>query len=268
MAGNNRLKDKDPVILVYEDTDYDNTPVRIYDSGQVYQSASFLDPDKKYELVFEYMRQFDRTFELNPAIQEVLLIGGAAYAYPKYIISHKPGVHIDVVEIDPMAIETARQFFFLNDLFEEFGSGSFSNIIDDGRHYLENSDKKYDLIINDAFVDVEPVFELLSIEALGSVKSGLNEKGIYLLNLPGYRKLEKTLYIKDVLKTLKCCFRYVLIFRAFNYRYLRSGNYVVMASDNCPEMPDMLDLDLSEGMTITDENIPEIRERFIPFIDH
>ena len=57
------------------------------------------------------MKQFNRALDLKPDTGNMLLLGGARYAYPKYIISHYPDISMDVVEIDPQAYETACQFF-------------------------------------------------------------------------------------------------------------------------------------------------------------
>ena len=264
----NNLKDKIQDVLIYEGTDYNDVPIRIYDSGQAYQSASFLSEEDKYELVFEYMKQFNRAIELKPDASSILLLGGAGYAYPKYVLSHYPRIKIDVVEIDPMAIETARQFFFLDDCFNEFGQDSFTNIVDDAKNYLENNTKQYDIIINDAFVELEPVFDLLTIQAITTAKQSLNKDGIYVFNLPGYKKLETTEYIKDVTKTLEQVFKYVLIFRAFNYKYLRSGNYIVLARDKYDQMHDMLELDNSQGIIITKDSIQEAKKKFYEFVNY
>ncbi|MBR0385698.1 MAG: hypothetical protein IJI05_04035, partial [Erysipelotrichaceae bacterium] len=97
------MDNRETEVLIYEDTDYEDNPIRVYDGGGSWQSATFLAPEKKYELVFEYMRKFNLAFDLNAQIRKVLVIGGAGFAYPKYLIAHCPGVTVDVVDCDPTA---------------------------------------------------------------------------------------------------------------------------------------------------------------------
>ena len=75
-------------VMIYRDNDTRDKEIRVYDTGTVLQSATYTDEDSRYELVFEYMKQFNRAFEVNPEAKTVMLFGGAGYAYPKYVISH------------------------------------------------------------------------------------------------------------------------------------------------------------------------------------
>ena len=252
---------------IYEDTDYYDYPIRVYDSGNGWQSATFMDEDKKYDLVFAYLRAFNRGFDIDPNIQNILLLGGAGYAYPKYVISHYPDVRITVIEIDPQSIEIAKQHFYLNDLIEEYNlnnSDRFTNITADAVGYLENNDVKYDIIINDLYADLDPVYQLLTYEGIYTVKKRLNENGIYALNLSGNRKLDKTDYLLNIIKTLKAHFHNVSVIKAFSYQHLRSGNYVLFASDNEKVLEDSVPYDLSNAETVYDAD--ELKEEYYDFL--
>lgn len=62
--------------------------VRILNIDSGFESATFTDEDKVNELVFDYTRYYDLMFNAKIDINNVLLIGGAGYSYPKYYISH------------------------------------------------------------------------------------------------------------------------------------------------------------------------------------
>lgn len=235
--------------MIYEDTDYYDFPIRVYDSGNGWQSATFIDYDKKYDLVFNYLKAFNRAFDINPDIKNILLLGGAGYAYPKYVISHYSDVNISVVEIDPEAFELAKEHFFLDDLINEYdldNNNRLINITADAVDYIDKTDLKYDLIINDLYADLDPVYPLLISDGINKVKRCLTENGIYALNLSGNRKFDKTDYLLSIIKTLRESFRNVSVIKAFSYQYLRSGNYVLFASDSEITLPDSIPYDLTD----------------------
>jgi len=59
-------------------------------------------------------------------------------------------------------------------------------IIDDARHYLETSNKKYDLILFDVFKgDVQPP-HVLSLECFQKTKTLLNKNGLIIVNFHGF----------------------------------------------------------------------------------
>ena len=91
---------------------YYGDDIRLMNIGIGYESATFLDPNKKYDLVFDYLEKYDLMFESNEEISSCLMIGGAGYGYPKYYISHFPDKKMDVVEIDGKITEIAKQYFY------------------------------------------------------------------------------------------------------------------------------------------------------------
>ena len=85
-------------MIVSHDTEY--WSVRIYNTSKSWQnirilnidgwfeSATFTDEEKKYELVFDYTKFYNKMFNANIDINNVLLIWWWGYSYPKYYISH------------------------------------------------------------------------------------------------------------------------------------------------------------------------------------
>ena len=86
-------------VLIYN-TVLNGNNVRILNIDSGFESATFTDEDKVNELVFDYTKYYDLMFNAKIDINNVLLIGGAGYSYPKYYISHYPNKNMDVVEID------------------------------------------------------------------------------------------------------------------------------------------------------------------------
>ena len=84
-------------VVVNYDTQYGN--VRIYNTetsnGIIRQlnidkgneSATYIDENKYNELVYEYTKYYDLMFNSSRNIENVLMIGGAGYSYPKYFLN-------------------------------------------------------------------------------------------------------------------------------------------------------------------------------------
>ncbi len=255
-------------ITIYQDNEYTDREIMVYDSGSVLQSASYIEEGRRNELIFEYMKQFNRALDLKPDTGNMLLFGGARYAYPKYIISHYPNISMDVVEIDPQAYETACQFFYVDELIRDYDLNEthrLNNIIDDAHDFIYHTNRKYDIIIDDTFNDIEPVFPLLTLETFTQIKTLLKENGIYMRNLSGHRKIQKTPYLLDVLKTLQQVYADVRLVKAFFFPHARMGNYVILASDRVLDIPDALNFNTEHAEVITDEKLDTLIERFDDF---
>ena len=168
--------------IIVENDNYNGQPVRFYKQSGAYSSAIFLDQNKKYELVFDYLKKYDQMFNyLN--VKNVAMIGGAAYQYPKYFISHFEDKNLDVIEIDPVSTEIAKKYFFLDDLINDYGDDRLGLYNADGRVFLDETDKKYDVILNDAFAGEVPVGTLATKEAAKIIKSRLTDGGVYMSNV-------------------------------------------------------------------------------------
>ena len=85
-------------------------------------------------------------------VKNSAMIGGAAYQYPKYYISHFLDKKMDVIEIDPVSTKIAREYFYLDDLIAEYGDTRLGLYNEDGRVFLSRCEQKYDAILNDAFL--------------------------------------------------------------------------------------------------------------------
>ena len=89
--------------------------VRIFNVDNSFESISFID-DRKYSPFSEYIKVYGRAFDLKKDVENILMIGGAGYSFPKGFISSRKNGTIDVVEIDEKLTEIAHKYFFLDDL--------------------------------------------------------------------------------------------------------------------------------------------------------
>jgi spermidine synthase len=140
------------------------------------ESAIYLSPEQENKLIFPYMQRFSYAFAVNPKIHRTLLIGGGAFAYPRYYLAQYPDCQIDVIEISEDILAIDQKYFSLDAIRNE----RMKIICDDGMRYLQKYADTYDLIINDAFVGSAEMCRDLS--AVQMIHRHLNEHGIYLVN--------------------------------------------------------------------------------------
>ena len=75
---------------VMTNLEMEGEPVRLLRVDGAFESGTFIEKEKRNELVFDYLKKYDLMFDINPQIKDVAMIGGAGYCYPKYAISHYP----------------------------------------------------------------------------------------------------------------------------------------------------------------------------------
>ena len=255
--------------LVIEDSPFDvsirdvylgSEPVRLYMSGDAIFSGMYLDRTRRDELVFDYTEAYDRMFH-REGIQNVLMIGGAAYTYPRHCISEHSDITFTVVDADPCAEEIARNHFFLDEFLENMGpdgSERFKRITADGRSYLDQYGGKYDAILNDAFVGSAPVGSLATKEAARSIRRSLTPGGLYMTNILASVSGRTGRFLRAEVKTLKEVFRHVLVFPVTaGTRPDEISNWMLMASDACLTIPGRVEVKTGrDDPVLTDGHIP------------
>ena len=85
------------------------------------------------------------------------------------------GINAEGVEIDEKITELSRRYF---DLPENVKVTTY-----DGRAFLNVSDKKYDVIMVDAYQDITIPFQMSSKEFFSLVKAHLKENGVMVVNM-------------------------------------------------------------------------------------
>lgn len=243
--------------IIIEEGTRDGEAVRYYKQSGAYSSATYISEDKKYDLVYDYLKKYDVAFEFLD-VKEALMIGGAAYQYPKYYIANFPNRKMDVVEIDPVSTEIARKYFYLDDLVEDYGAERLGLYNEDGRVFMSNSTKKYDAVFNDAFSGAVPVGTLATVEAAELVKNVMTPGGVYLSNVMGAVSGSKSRFLKAEVKTLKQVFKHVYVMTVHeNATKNQYVNWMVIATDNDYVPSGLVDIELTDDdIILTDDYCP------------
>ena len=246
--------------VIVEDGTIGEDAVRYYKQSGAYSSATYLAEDKKYNLVFEYLKKYNEMFKFLD-VTDTAMIGGAAYQYPKYYISDFKDKSMDVIEIDPMSTEIAKKYFYLDDLVRDFNTESTGRLglyNDDGRVFLADSTKKYDAILNDAFSGEVPVGTLATVEAAKIIRSRLNKNGVYMSNVLGAVSGHRGKFLRSEVKTLKTVFRHVYVMPVYeNATSNQYINWMVIATDGDTYVPKTVDIEITDkDIVLTDDYCP------------
>src|SRR5574340_1227907 len=136
---------------------------------------------RPWELELQYTREMMAALLLRwepDWPQNVLLIGLGAASLPKFLHRHLPQARLTVVEISPLVVDTARQYFRLPD-----DPSRIEIVIGDGAQYVAHTRRRFDLVMVDGFdadaragaLDTLPFYQLC--------RARLTTEGMLVANL-------------------------------------------------------------------------------------
>jgi spermidine synthase len=107
--------------------------------------------------------------------QDVLILGMGSGTYARQLLRYLPGTKVSGVEIDRKITDLAHQYFQLpvQVPVTEY----------DGRAYLNEDHRTYDVIMVDAYQDITIPFQMSSVEFFQSVRQHLKPGGVLVVNL-------------------------------------------------------------------------------------
>lgn len=106
---------------------------------------------------------------------DVLILGMGTGTYATQCSKYFDNLNFEGVEIDEKIISLSREYFSLPE--------SLHVELYDGRAYLNAIDKKYDIIMVDAYQDITIPFQMSSVEFFTLVKDHLNPGGVMVMNM-------------------------------------------------------------------------------------
>jgi spermidine synthase len=111
----------------------------------------------------------------SPDTADILVLGMGTGTYAKQCLKYFSGAEAEGVEIDDKITDLAREYF---ELPQEIKVTTY-----DGRAFLAACEKKYDVIMVDAYQDITIPFQMSSVEFFTLVKDHLNEGGVMVVNM-------------------------------------------------------------------------------------
>ncbi|HEX5221250.1 MAG TPA: fused MFS/spermidine synthase [Verrucomicrobiae bacterium] len=167
---------------------------------------------------FEYTEYFHMAWLWNARLTNVLMIGLGGGTAQQAFVHHYPGVIVRTVEIDPVVVQVASNFFS----FRQSARQKVS--VEDGRTFLRRSPERYDLIILDAYVHSRygsaiPQ-HLVTKEFFELTRDHLTTNGVVAYNVIGTLNAWNADVVGAIYRTLNSVFPQVYIFKTTSTRNL------------------------------------------------
>ncbi len=173
-------------VTVYE-TQTPYQELRVADRGEIRtlylggQRHSAMDKSDPTRHVFTYTRYFHAsllfTEEEVEDLDRVLFIGGGGFTGPRRFAAEYENVTVDAVELDPEVIDVAEEYFRLEE------SDRLNVYQGDGRRFLRQTDRTYDVVIVDAFQKDKVPFHMTTREFMSLASDRMDEDGVFYMNL-------------------------------------------------------------------------------------
>ena len=135
--------------------------------------------DAPYHLELDYTQAMSMAALFLESPKEILCIGLGGGTMPKFFYRLFGKTKLTILELNPKVIQVAKHFFKLPI------SKRFNILQGDGIKYIKNVEKKYDLLISDAFEDYGLPDDFCTISYFESCRKVLSEKGVFMINLFG-----------------------------------------------------------------------------------
>lgn len=217
-------------ILTLEDSN--SNVIRTLFTGNSHQSVTYTN-ELKYELYDKFTNLYKVCDTHKEDISNVLVLGGGGFSYPKYYISKYKNRYMDVVEIDEYLIEVAKKYFYLDELYEEHDKEKerLNIVIDDAFKYIYETNKQYDSILVDLFIDNKPIQKTFEEDTLKQLKSILKEDGIVTINYIITKEDSNYEQLKKDLKNLRKMFKNMKILTTIKFYENKRGNIFIICSN-------------------------------------
>ena len=190
-------------IRVHPDSDDANIQVLTLDR----LVHSYVNPDDPTDLRYGYERIYRDVLEaIAPSTMSIstFFVGGGGYTFPRYVEAAFPNSYIEVAEIDPGVTQAAYEYLALP------RDTRIISVNEDARRYLTHlpDERRYDLILGDAFNDFSVPYHLTTLEFNQLVANHLTDSGFYMVNIIDGRQGH---FVRAYVSTLEQVFKHVYI---------------------------------------------------------
>ena len=230
MGADEKVLYTDNEFLVIDMT-YAGRPARVLFTKDHIAAQSGIALDDKPEPLFDYNQRLLEVVEsVRPS--RILLIGGGAYTWPKAVVQHFSGVHIDVIEPDISLDAIATRFF-------GFEPDERLRIIhQDGATFLETNTDMYDLIVIDAFNGIVVPESLTTTQVIAHMRKRLHDNGTVAMNIVGSYWGRGGEGVRHCYDRFRSVFDSVAVYPADSkYSLWASQNFILVARRRAAPLP-------------------------------
>lgn len=203
------IQDEGLEVAFAEDTRYhrlavvDDAETRYLRFDNSLQSAMYL--RHPYRTRYRYTDFFHLGLAYDPQAKNVLFVGLGAGSSEKRLWRDFPGLQIDVVELDPVVVDVAYRYFHLP------RDPRLSVEVGDGRRFLATNERRWDVIVIDAFFADSIPAHLVTQEFMELLRTRLNPGGVVVTNAIGAISGTGSRLFRSIYKTYRAGFPTVLV---------------------------------------------------------
>ena len=174
-------------------------------------------------MYYDYALAAPLMLEDPQAPHHMLILGMGTGTYATQCRRYFDSFEIEGVEIDEKITALAHQYFALD---PEIPVATY-----DGRAYLAGTDRKYDVIMVDAYQDITIPFQMSTEEFFRMVRSHLTEDGIMIVNMNMTSERENGInaYLQDTISSVFDSVYTVNVARSTNRELFASQNPEIAA---------------------------------------
>lgn len=187
------------------DQSHKGRPVRLLMQDLGISTGVFLDTG---EMFSDYTKYYILHEIFTPNTKRVLAIGGGPYTVPREIVMKVPNATVDIAEIEPQLFGLAKEYFGLPD-----NEPRLINHVEDGRRFLHDSEKKYDLIFSDVYYSYASVpMHCMTQEFFQIALDKMNQDGLFVGNFVGSLDPKASPHLFSLIKTFRSVFKNSYLF--------------------------------------------------------
>ena len=214
--------------------------------------------------LFEYHHIFIDIIEKNyPKGACVSALGLGTGTIPN--ILYKKNYCVEVCDIDERIHTVAKDYFNFDP--------NIKVCIDDARHYINNLERNFDVIVIDIFKGEESAPHLITLESFLEMKKHLNTDGVIMFNINGYIDGSIGKGNRSLLKTLnQAGFNFKVLPQGYNDTIPDQRNLFIIAATNTNKLDSIMkpynnqlipnsSIDLQNAVVFTDD-IPQAEVLF------
>ena len=117
-----------------------------------------------------------------------------------------PALNLEIVELDPVVVDVARRYFRLPP-----DGPRLHTTVEDGRRYLTRTDRKWDVIVIDAFYSDAIPFHMATLEFMELLRTRLAQDGVVVTNVIGSISGSGSELFRSIFRTYRTGFPSVVV---------------------------------------------------------
>jgi spermidine synthase len=208
---------------------------------------------------YKYFNVIGDILEKFPKDSKMLVLGLGGGVIARDAI--QKGIQVDAVELDQRIIEVSREYFGLDSAVRVFR--------DDARHYLNQCEEQYDLVLFDLFRGEETPAHVFTAESIDRTRKILKPGGLVMINANGYYRGDIGKGTRSLYKTIRAMGLYVELYPTGTQE--SESNMIYLASNSRDTFDDFIppyvqdnyidsdSIDVNDAIILTDRR---------PVLDH